>query len=174
MDIRPATSEDVEAIEQVAARSWRNDYADILTRETADAAANDWYEAERILAELGYERTLVLVAERGGSVLGFAHATWEEGGAGMEGPEGPAGHILRIYVDPDRRREGVGRALLERTCETLAEEGVDRVNAMVLAANEPGRTFYERFGFEYAEEGETVIGGETYPERRYVLTDPSL
>ncbi|MFD1514043.1 GNAT family N-acetyltransferase [Halomarina rubra] len=180
MTVRRATGDDIEAIREVAKRSWTTDYPDILTRETAETAVTDWYTAEGIAAELRDSRTLVLVAEgedggdgEGGegeneagdesSVVGFAHATWTD--------TDHEGYILRLYVDPDHRRENLGRDLLDRTVDALADAGVDRVNAMVLSANEPGRGFYEHFGFERVDEQPTTIGGESYPETRYVLED---
>lgn len=164
MAIRAATEGDLEEIRAVAERSWTTDYPDILTRETAEEAVNDWYALEQLAAEFRDSRTLVLVADREGGVVGFAHATWSD--ADREG------YILRLYVDPDHRRAGLGRELLDRTTAELADAGVRRVNAMVLSANEPGREFYERFGFEHADEQRTTIGGEQYPESRYVLDAP--
>jgi ribosomal protein S18 acetylase RimI-like enzyme len=161
MAIREATSDDVDAIRRVAKRAWETDYRDVVTRESVEAAVNDWYAPERIEAELDAERTTVFVAERDGAVVGFAHATWND--------EEATGYILRLYVDPDRRRERIGRALLEETCRELTARGVDRIDAMVLSANGPGVGFYEQFGFEFADERETRIGEETYPESRYVL-----
>jgi ribosomal protein S18 acetylase RimI-like enzyme len=139
MTVRTATEDDVEGVARVAERSWTDDYPDILTRDTAEAAVNEWYAPERIAEELEADRTVLLVADRGGEVVGFAHATWEESGTD--------GYILRLYVHPDHRGEGLGRALLERARADLSDHGIERVNAMVLAANDPGNAFYERFGF---------------------------
>jgi ribosomal protein S18 acetylase RimI-like enzyme len=169
MSIRSATGADVDAVRRVARRSWETDYEDVLTRETATEAVDDWYDPDRIGAELDDDRTLLLVAERTAdgeegeerTVVGFAHATWNE--------ETAEGYILRLYTHPDHRREGVGRALLERTRDELSGRGVERVNAMVLAANDPGAAFYERFGFGFVDERETTIGDESYPESRYAL-----
>jgi ribosomal protein S18 acetylase RimI-like enzyme len=93
-------------------------------------------------------------------VVGFAHA---ELGRDDEG------YVLRLYVHPDYRNRGLGRRLLERTRDDLFAHGAERINAMVLAANEPGNEFYRRFGFEKVAEGETTIGGEAYPEHTYAL-----
>lgn len=161
MSIREAVVEDVDAVRQVAKASWGTDYDGVLTRETVETAVTDWYAPERIEAELGAERTVVLVGERDEEIVGFAHATWSE--------EDANGYILRIYVHPDHRREHVGRELLEGTCEALVARGVERINAMVLSENRPGADFYEHFGFEFVDEQPTRIGDETYPESRYVL-----
>lgn len=169
MDTRVATGADVDAVRRVARRSWETDYEGVLTRETATQAVNEWYAPNRIEAELDDDRTLLLVAERTAdgeegeerAVVGFAHATWNE--------ETAEGYILRLYTHPDHRREGVGRALLERARDELSGRGVERINAMVLAANDPGAAFYERFGFGFVDESRTTIGDETYPESRYAL-----
>jgi ribosomal protein S18 acetylase RimI-like enzyme len=161
MSIRTATEADVEGIRRVARRSWETDYRDVLTRETVEEAVDDWYAPDRIEAEFEDDRTLLLVAERDGDVVGFSHATWHDAEA--------EGYILRLYAHPDHRREGLGRALLERTCDELTARDVERINAMVLSANEPGVAFYERFGFAFVDEHETTIGDERYPESRYVL-----
>ncbi|KAB1187004.1 MULTISPECIES: GNAT family N-acetyltransferase [Haloferax] len=161
MPIRAATEDDIEAIRRVAKRSWETDYPEILTRETIDAGVEDWYAHEQIADALLPARSLVLVAERDESVVGFAHATWSN--------DEHEGYILRLYVHPDHRRQGVGSELLERIRGDLSTEGVDRINAMVLAENEPGNTFYEQFGFEFVDEAKTTIGGDSYRENRYAL-----
>jgi len=159
MTVRPADPDDIDAVKRVAERSWTADYPDILSRETAEAAAEEWYGADSLAAELDAERTLLSVVEADDRVVGFAHATWND----------DEGYILRLYVHPDHRGAGHGRELLAATRTALADRGVDRVSAMVLAANDGGNEFYERFGFERADESETVIDGESYRENRYVL-----
>lgn len=164
MSISLATPDDVTAINQVATAAWETDYP-LLTQETVEDGVHDWYSPEQLESELVEPQTLLLVAKREEHVVGFAHATWHE--------TDHTGYILRLYVHPDSRREGIGQSLLERTCEELFEHDIDRINAMVLSANEPGAEFYEQFGFEFADESDTEIGGERYPESRYVLRDAS-
>lgn len=164
MPPRTATEDDVDAIRQVAEQAWMTDYPDILTRDTAEEAVNEWYASERIEAELEHDRTILFVTDRDETVVGFAHAIVNDAGE--------IGYILRLYVHPEHRRANVGRELLERTCAHLSAQGVDRINAMVLAENDPGKAFYDHFGFEHADERETMIGGESYSEIRYVLERP--
>ncbi len=158
MKIRKATTDDTEAIAAVARASWEADYPDILSRETAREGVEEWYAPEKIEAEIESD-ALIPVAEVGEEVAGFAHAVEDEQG----------GTILRLYVVPDHRREGVGGDLLEHARDALDARGAERVRAMVLADNEVGNEFYQRFGFELAEEGETVIGETTYRENVYVM-----
>jgi len=78
MDVRTATRDDTDAIRRVAEQSWKTDYPEILTSETAEEAVTDWYTPEQIAAELDENQTLILVAEREDTVVGFAHATWND------------------------------------------------------------------------------------------------
>jgi ribosomal protein S18 acetylase RimI-like enzyme len=154
MDVRPATPADVSALRSIARRSWERD--PVVTRETATETVEEWYGQDRLTAEVTASdvRVLVAVAE---DVVAFSHAVLD----------GSVGTVLRLYVDPDYRREGVGSHLLEAACRDLADRGVERVQAMTLAENDPGIAFYRTNGFERISTGETIIGGESYPEHVY-------
>jgi len=152
MNVRDATAADISGIRRVAERAWAADYD--MTRETVEAAVRDWYGDERMQREVTGDDSPVVVADDGG-VVGFAH------GAVSEAED--CGTVLRLYVDPDRRREGVGGALLAAIEERLVAD-CSRLQATVLAANEVGRRFYEESGYEETGEAETLIGGERYPE----------
>jgi ribosomal protein S18 acetylase RimI-like enzyme len=159
MNLREATDDDVDAVRRVAERSWEADYPDIVSRETASEGVEQWYGADRVREELARAETALLVAEGDGEVVGFAHAVWG----------GEEGTVLRLYVDPDHRRAGVGGELLEATVARLREEGVDRVKATVLAENDPGNAFYEAHGFEREPRTqETEIAGERHEEHVWV------
>lgn len=160
MAIHEAAEDDIEGIRRVVETSWETDYPDILSRESIDAGIDEWYAPERLREQLERRRTLLLVAKEAGAVVGFVHCLWK----------GPEGDILRLYVDPDHRDQGVGGDLLERAKEVLFEHDVDHIEAMVLQANDPGNEFYHAFGFEQVDTDETTIGGESYLENRYELT----
>ncbi|MFC7155878.1 GNAT family N-acetyltransferase [Halomarina halobia] len=155
MNVRSATLTDVPALQRIARESWERDEA--LTRETATETVEEWYDESQLGADIESGDMLVLVAAMRDAVIGFSHAV----------VHGDAGTVLRLYVEPDRRRTGVGSQLLEATCEELAARGVERVQAMTLAANEPGKAFYRANGFERTGRGETIIGGKSYPEDVY-------
>lgn len=162
MIVRHASPEDTDAIERVAEATWRADYPEVLNRENAAEAAGDWYRESTMLSAIEREDALVLVASLDAEVIGFAHAYVGEW----------RGDLLRLYVAPGYRGRGVGTELLERTVEDLFEAGVSEVGAMVLAANDHGRAFYEAAGFELADENaETVIDGEGYRECSYRLDE---
>lgn len=157
MHTRQAETGDVAAIRRVAEQSWESDYPGILNRENIEEGVHEWYGEDQIRDEIKNEDAIVVVAETDGDVVGFAHGIWAR----------RTGHILRVYVDPDHRGQGIGRELLATVRDSLLTRGADRIQAMVLAENEIGNQFYQDAGFEKVDEGETTIGGETYTENVY-------
>ncbi|MDQ8755419.1 GNAT family N-acetyltransferase [Sphingosinicella sp. LHD-64] len=65
-------------------------------------------------------------------------------------PEDHMGEVYILAVDPDRQRQGLARALLERALDHMRDAGM-RI-AMVETGDDPGhapsRAAYERSGFE--------------------------
>lgn len=160
MQIRPATSDDIDTVAQVAQRSWEKDYPDILSRETAVEGVHEWYSTDRLATELASDDARIFVGELEGTVVGFVHTAITE----------REGDVLRVYVDPAYRGNGIGSALLDHAVEYLFDVGVDQVRAMVLAANDLGHEFYRGQGFRRLPEAEeTEIAGDRYEEHTYVL-----
>ncbi len=84
------------------------------------------------------------VAEVGGEVVGFAlwflnFSTWE----GVHGI-----YLEDLYVRPERRGSGAGRALLAALARTAADRGYARVEWSVLDWNAPAIGFYSSVGAE--------------------------
>jgi len=88
-----------------------------------------------------------LIAELDGAPVGFAltfrtYSTWE-GRPGL--------FVEDLYVTPDARTYGVGRALLATVAHRAVERGYRRVDLNVLDWN-PARGFYDRIGFRQMKE----------------------
>ncbi|MBQ1079847.1 MULTISPECIES: GNAT family N-acetyltransferase [unclassified Nocardiopsis] len=68
---------------------------------------------------------VVLVAEEEGRVVGWLEAVldWAYTGPGAPAPP-PHGYVLAVVVDPERRRRGIGCALLDRYVHRAREAGV--------------------------------------------------
>jgi GNAT superfamily N-acetyltransferase len=82
------------------------------------------------------------VAEEDGTVLGMAiwflnFSTW----TGRNGI-----YLEDLYVRPDQRARGVGRALMARLASLAHEKGHSRVDWSVLDWNEPAIAFYRSIG----------------------------
>jgi GNAT superfamily N-acetyltransferase len=52
-----------------------------------------------------------------------------------------------VFVEPEYRNRGMGRALLQSVRDWAQERGADGISLQVAAANARGRKFYEDLGF---------------------------
>lgn len=114
------------------------------------------------------ERTVYLVAESGGRVLGYI-------GAQVLGSEV---HITNMAVDAAKRRRGLGSSLLIACLRRGTERGARWLTLEVRQNNQEARAFYRIFGFDeiglrrgyYADSGEDalimVTGDISAPEYR--------
>lgn len=101
-------------------------------------------------AALGGEHPLVhaLVAEVDGRVVGMA--VWFVSFSTWEGKHGI--WLEDLYVSPEHRGLGLGRALLARLAAVAVEHGWARVEWNVLDWNDPALGFYRRLGAERLED----------------------
>jgi ribosomal-protein-alanine N-acetyltransferase len=59
-------------------------------------------------------------------------------------------HVNTIAVDPARRRQGLGLALMKAVLAEVADQGVTRATLEVRRSNVAAQRLYERLGFEVA------------------------
>jgi GNAT superfamily N-acetyltransferase len=89
-----------------------------------------------------------LIAEHGGRPAGFAfyffnYSTW----AGR-----PGIYVEDLFVLPEFRRLGIGKALLQQVAASVVEKGCSRLNWAVLDWNTPAIDFYRAMGAELLDE----------------------
>lgn len=65
----------------------------------------------------------------------------------MVGYEGHRGWIQYLGVDPKRRRQGLGRAIMAEAERLLREAGCPKINLQVRTSNTGVIEFYKRLGF---------------------------
>jgi ribosomal protein S18 acetylase RimI-like enzyme len=160
MEVREATPADESEIRRVATASLRETYADPLGGEIVEAAAEEWYTADRLRDRIDATDTEYLVAETDDDeVVGFSESE-------LDGDATAA--IQWLHVHPDARGQGVGVELLERTEAVLLDRGANRVEGRVLAANEAGNEFYRDHSFARTGDRGLAVAGETHTEHRYV------
>jgi ribosomal protein S18 acetylase RimI-like enzyme len=90
-----------------------------------------------------FEGKLALLAEEEGEPVGYAF--------GDLGPLGNA-HVNIVYVVPERRRQGVAKALLATFGERARAAGLEHLTLDVATRNDAGREAWRRLGFtEWAQ-----------------------
>lgn len=97
-----------------------------------------------------FEYEGLFVAEAEGAVVGFAACSEDE--------------LAWLYVDPARRRNGIGRALTAYALQKFPK--IHSIEALV--GNEPARALYESMGFEMVGiESGKMPGNESFSVRVY-------
>jgi GNAT superfamily N-acetyltransferase len=92
-----------------------------------------------------------LIAEHDGQAAGYAiyffnYSTWV----------GPGIYLEDIFVEPELRGLGIGKALLERVAAIAVENGCQRLQWEVLDWNSPAIEFYKAMGAEFLDEWRNV------------------
>ena len=149
--IRPARAADIPAIHQMI-----RDLAE-YERSLPEVSATEDDLRAALLG--GHPSLFAHVAEEDGQVAGFAlwflnYSTW----LGRHGI-----YLEDLYVRPERRGQGHGRALLAELARICVDRGYGRLDWSVLDWNSPTRRFYESLGAVTVDEW--VI---------YRLTGPAL
>jgi len=95
--------------------------------------------------ELDDPKVVLLVAERGGAVVGYAYAglepqSWKE-------LREAAGFVHDVVVDEAARGRGVGAALMEAAAAWLEAQGAPRIMLWTAEMNGPAQRLFARLGF---------------------------
>jgi len=130
--IRPATKAD-----QAVLRALWEDFEEELGGE--EYLRETWEEAWEDLAET-IRAGVALIAEEDGEAVGFVFCVLGDRGR-------KTAHVTDIYVRPDVRDRGVGRALLAELVTPAREAGLAHVSLEVLVHNADARRLYDRLGF---------------------------
>jgi ribosomal protein S18 acetylase RimI-like enzyme len=78
-------------------------------------------------------------------------------GSHLEPENARRAHVISMWVDPEYRRAGAGKALIDAVVAWNQSHGVHEISLMVTSVNAGAIAFYERLGFR-----KTGVTGE-YP-----------
>jgi ribosomal protein S18 acetylase RimI-like enzyme len=170
IDYRPASASDAEAIAELHARSWRENYRGSF----GDAFLDGDLVGERLAVWRERLRRppdgqFVLLALEGAALAGFVCAY------GAHDPRWGS-FIDNLHVAKAAKRSGIGSALMKRAGDWLASRyPALPVHLLVLEANAPARRFYESLGGRNAEVSTLEThGGAMVRSCRYVWSRPEL
>jgi ribosomal protein S18 acetylase RimI-like enzyme len=143
--IRPATPADLPTLGRLGALLVRMHHELDPERFIRVTPRTEHGYASFLGSQLQEPSVVVLVAERGGNVLGYAYAAVE--GHDYMTLRGPAGVLHDIVVDPAHRREGAGRMLLDAMLAWLDARGAPQVVLSTAARNEAAQRLFADAGF---------------------------
>ena len=151
LSIRTAVAGDAPSIAAIGRVAFPAMHDTVVGPAVAAAIVEKTYSIEALTACITFcgraDDAHFLVAEDGREVVGYLHYDSE-----AAEPE-----LHRIYVDPARKRGGIGTALL-RELHARLEPGTSYV-LLVAEENTSAQAFYERHGFVFEAQ---VIGAEHY------------
>ena len=146
--IRPATKEDVPFIKLCI-----HELAEYERSAEKDESTEDMLREN--IFERGFAK--VLIAEYAGEKIAYAlwfnnFSTWLAR---------PGIYLEDLYVRPQFRHKGVGKALLQRLADIAVENGWGRLEWSCLKWNTPSLDFYESLGANRLDEWVTLrVDGE--------------
>ena len=143
--VRRATAADLPAIGRLGALLVRTHHEFDPQRFMPPMPRAEQGYASFIGTQLTEPDVIVLVAERAGQVVGYVYA-------GVEGRDwmalrDAAGVLHDVVVDPDHRRSGVGRMLLEAALNFFRERGAPRAVLQTAEKNEEAQRLFAKAGF---------------------------
>lgn len=116
-----------------------NDQEAVVELWTACGLVVPWNDPRRdIRRKLEVRPDLFLVASDGERIIATV----------MAGYEGHRGWINYLAVQPDHRRRGIGRRMMEEAEALLLAAGCPKINLQVRSTNAEVIAFYKRIGFK--------------------------
>jgi len=145
IEIRKAGTEHVAGICRVCSEAYRVTYKELYTPEFIEQQISEWYTPERVAKEVsespGFDGYWVALDD--GKVIGAT-------GGAFQSQDVSAIYVL--YLDPNRKREGVGSQLVKALTDDQMKRGAKEQWVSVAKGNEMGIPFYEDIGFQLQSE----------------------
>ncbi|HEY1485918.1 MAG TPA: GNAT family N-acetyltransferase [Micromonosporaceae bacterium] len=145
IEFRAAGPGDADRVALLHADSWRRHYRHTYSAAYLDGdvvADRSAVWSARLAAPAG---THTVLAEDGGSLVGFAHVVFDQ--------DARWGSLIdNLHVSNDLRRTGVGSALVVRAASAVVEHAANpRMYLWVLEANVAAQRFYAAIGGDVVE-----------------------
>ncbi|WP_339226386.1 GNAT family N-acetyltransferase [Oceanobacillus sp. FSL K6-2867] len=161
--IKSAEIEHVQGIARVCCEGCMDTYKGIRSPENIERNNQRFYNRERILGEIGESAGWdgYIVALDQNEVVGAI------GGGMLDNKES---EVYVLYLDPNRRGEGIGTKLLDFLTDIQRKKGAKKQWVSVQKGNMKGIPFYERRGFRKVAEQPAYsnAGNEDYLSLRYL------
>jgi len=120
--VRQFLPKDFERISQITKDSFPYPWSESYLRRTSQKRAGEILIAETAGKTVGY-------------ILGYVKHNY-------------CGSVKILAVDPDFRKQGIGRKLIEAIIEKLKKEGAQKIFLKLRAKNTVAENFYEQLGFK--------------------------
>lgn len=141
LSIREADKGDVEQMSRVVCETWKDAFADLVTKSDMDNFADFVHQQNRFEQRLK-DREFVYVLLCDGQVSAVCTASFCRDRDLFD-----ACMIDQLYVLPEFQRKGFGRKLLFYTLRSMRGKGFKQAALYVMDGNGKAVSFYKKFGF---------------------------
>ncbi|MGB5755880.1 MAG: GNAT family N-acetyltransferase [Acidimicrobiales bacterium] len=159
IEIRPATPDDAEAVEDYHARCFNKTYASQLRAGEIEAPDRDGMRRQfRDWFQLGSDVDTRVVVVDGGPIAHFTVS---------------GNQLVHLFIEPGHQRKGLGRRLLAKAESMLVDAGHTKFELHTRVDNVAAVAFYERAGWSVTDQViRTVEHGISYDEQVLVKHHP--
>lgn len=117
----------------------------VFYQQPSDLAAARAYLTDRLSAG---DSTVFMAVDSRGAGLGFVQLYPTFSSVSMRA----VWVLYDLYVRPEARRQGIGRALMERAHQHARETGAGSISLATAVDNLPGQALYESLGYQRDDE----------------------
>lgn len=139
--------EEVDALAALARTVWQATYPALISQAQIDAMLTDRYAATRIRDQLDDARHAWWVS--GAPPAGFAH---------VYAADATTAKLDKLYVHPERQRQGMGAGLLRACIDWARRQDLPVLRLQVNRGNTQAIHAYEKYGFRIVESRVFDIG----------------
>jgi GNAT superfamily N-acetyltransferase len=162
---RPGLPDDALCIAVLATQVFLDTYAAEGVRPDLAREAIAVYSHQAFAARLSDPTTRFVLAEMKGRLVAFAELAV---GKPCPAPSAAQVEVVRLYVQRNFHRQGIGRALSEHAERIAAEQGFHSIWLAAWSGNSPALAFYPALGYKDVGATAYIIEGQAYENRVFV------
>ena len=160
--IRNVKEKDLWSVSSIVVEGWKSAYRGIIDDEFLDSLKIEDNYNRRLK---DYQENGFVVAEIDNEVVGFCRFTVNN--LFSQNVKDIDCELCAIYVKPDLKRQGIGRALFQYVIQEQKTNKNQKMILWCLKENYNSRKFYEKMGGILFGENEIEKGGKKYKEVGY-------
>lgn len=145
-ELRSAQPGDAEALAELGARTFTENFGHLYTPENLQAFLDGVYAPRLQQDEIAHPDNHIMLAFVEGKMKGFAKSGPCK--LPIENPPQPAYELHRLYVDGDAQGLGIGKGLIDDAMAFFKRRRAASIYVGVWQENHRAQAIYQKYGFE--------------------------